>query len=174
MKTCRLLLTAIAVLTGVALSTAASASTTATGTLNAKITITSNCAVTGSTSDLDFGSNASTASAVSASNGGFSVTCTNQTPYTIGLQSTASGSATDGTGTMKATIGGTAYSIGYQLYQDSASTVWGNDPTSGTGNAKSAIGTGLAQQYTVYGKTTTSLNVPAGDYSDVVQINVVY
>jgi spore coat protein U-like protein len=174
MKTSHLLLTAIAMITGVSLSTAASAAT-ATGSLNAKIVITSNCAITGTSTDLDFGSNASTtASAVSASNGGFSVTCTNQTPYTIGLKSTASGAADDGTGTMKATVGGTAYTIGYQLYQDSGTTVWGNVASGGSANVKSSIGTGTAQAFTVYGKTTSTLNVPAATYSDVVAINVEY
>ncbi len=173
MKTSQLLLTAIAMIAGVSLSTTASAAT-ATGSLNAKITITSNCAITGASTDLDFGSNASTAAGpISASNGGFSVTCTNQTPYTIGLKSTASGSTDDGKGTMTATVGGTAYTIGYQLYQDAGTTVWGNT-TTGTANVKSSTGTGTAQAFTVYGKTTTSLNVPAATYSDVVSINVEY
>jgi len=174
MNTYRLLLTAIAMLAGASLSTAASAAS-ATGSLNAKIVITSNCAITGSSTDLDFGSNASTATGpISASNGGFSVTCTNQTPYTIGLKSTASGAADDGTGTMKANVGGTDYTIGYQLYQDAGTTVWGNVASGGSANVKSSIGTGTAQAFTVYGKTTTSLNVPAATYSDTVSINVEY
>lgn len=62
--------------------------------------------------------------------------------------------------------------IGYTLYQDSSfQTVWGS--TAGT-NTNDSTGTGAAQSYTVYGKVTSSLNVPAGNYSDTVTIDVTY
>lgn len=172
MKTNRFLLSSLAVLAGLSLSTAATAAT-ATGSFNTKIVITGTCSVTGATTDLDFASHASTEGPASASNGGFSVTCTNLTPYTIGLQSSASGSTTDGKGTMTTTAPGVTQTIGYQLYQDSGTTVWGNS-TSGSANVKSSTGTGAVQAFTVYGKTTSTLNVPAATYSDIVNINVYY
>lgn len=172
MKTNRFLLSSLALLASISLSTTVLAATS-TGTLNTKIVITSNCAITGTSTDLDFASHASTDASASASNGGFSVTCTNLTPYTIGLQSAASGSTTDGKGTMATTAPGVTQTIGYQLYQDSGTTVWGNS-TTGTVNVKSGTGSGAAQNFTVYGKTTTTLNVPAATYSDVVNINVYY
>jgi spore coat protein U-like protein len=169
MHTKSILTASLSVLAGLAmLPGAADAATTntATGTLQATITITSNCAVSASNAALDFGSKASTTAGASASNGGFSVTCTNQTPYNVGLA--GSSGASDGTGTM--TFG--SNTIGYQLYQDAGQkTPWGN--TVGT-NTQTATGNGSSQPYTVYGKTTTSLNVPAGAYKDTVAINVTY
>ncbi|HUH39419.1 MAG TPA: spore coat U domain-containing protein [Castellaniella sp.] len=152
----------------------ASAQSTATGTMDVKIIITANCAVTGTSTTLDFGSLASTATAASASNGGFNVTCSNMTPYNIGLKSTSTGALDDGIGVMSTTAPGVTQTIAYQLYQDAGfATAWGNT-TSGTVNTKSGTGTGAAQAYTVYGKVTSSLNVPAATYTDTVAINVYY
>jgi len=140
------------------------------GEMQVQITITANCAVTGTSSTLDFGSQASTTTGpVSASNGGFSVTCTNATPYKIGLKPVSTDSAV-GIGTMSADPDN-GETIGYQLYQDSASTVWGDDENT---NVKSDTGNGLAQAHTVYGKTTSTLNVAAATYKDIVAINVYY
>ena len=173
------LLNALGVASGLALLSASgltpAAATTATGTLKAQIVITSNCAVSTGNATLDFGSNPSTTSGASGTTGknGFSVTCTDLTPYTIGLQSTSSDAGTNGAGKMSAS--GIAQTIGYQLYQDAAHTiVWGNNAASSGGNTQSAAGTGAAQQYAVYGATTSTLNVPAGTYSDTVNINVTY
>ncbi|MBV6306002.1 spore coat U domain-containing protein [Candidimonas humi] len=173
----RNLLAAMSAVAGLSLFAApltASAANTATGTLQAQIVITSDCTVSGGNSKLDFSSHKSTETDASANNGGFSVTCTNLTPYTIGLQSASAGSTTNGAGVMSSTAPGVSQTIGYQLYQDSSySTAWGNS-TSGTANVKSATGTGAAQAYVVYGKTTSTLNVPAATYSDTVNINVYY
>ncbi len=147
---------------------------TATGSMDVQIIITANCTVSGSTNTLDFGSNPSTSTDASANNGGFSVTCSNMTPYSIGLKSTATGALDDGAGVMSTTAPGVTQTIGYQLYQDAGfGTAWGNS-TTGTVNTKAGTGTGAAQPYTVYGKTTTSLNVPAATYKDTVAINVYY
>lgn len=175
--TTRHLLAALGSVAGLSLFAApltASAAGTATGTLNAQIVITSNCSVSTGNAALDFSSHASTDSGADASNGSFSVTCTNLTPYKIGLQSASAGSTTNGAGAMSSTAPGVTQTIGYQLYQDSGfSVAWGNSQT-GTVNVKSGTGTGSAQAYTVYGKTTTTLNVPAATYSDTVNINVYY
>ena len=159
---------------GLAISLPTLAQSTATGSMDVQIVITANCTVSGSTNTLDFGSNASTASNATANNGGFSVTCSNMTPYKIGLKSNSTGAGDDGAGVMASTAPGVSQTIGYQLYQDAGmATVWGNS-TTGTINTKAATGTGSAQAYTVYGKTTTSLNVPAATYTDTVAINVYY
>lgn len=176
MKVNHYLLAAMATIASLSLLTLPQAvsAATATGALNAQIVITSNCSVSTGNATLDFSSHASTDSGASASNGGFSVTCTNLTPYTIGLQSASTGSTTNGAGVMSTTASGVTQTIGYQLYQDSGfGTAWGNS-TTGTVNVKSATGSGAAQTYVVYGKTTTTLNVPAATYTDTVNINVYY
>jgi len=176
----RNLLAAMGAVAGLSLFAApltASATSTATGTLQAQIVITSNCTVSGGNASLDFTSHVSNeTNAANASNGKFTVTCTNQTPYTIGLQSSASDAPTDGTGQMVASAGsGISQKIGYQLYQDpSFNTKWGNNTATTGGNVQGSTGTGDAQSYTVYGKTTSTLNVPAATYSDTVNISVYY
>lgn len=153
---------------GLAILPAVVSADTATGTLGVKIEITSNCAVSTSNAALDFGSHASTDASASADNGAFTVSCTNQTPYDIGLVPVSTASTT-GNGEMKDDSG--SNSIAYQLYSDAAmQTAWGSD----TGNMQSGTGTGSAQDYTVYGKVTGSMNVPAGSYNDTVTINVTY
>lgn len=157
------------------MSSTALAQSTATSSLQAKIIITSNCAIVGTKTDLDFASHASTeTTAAGASNGGFTVSCTNLTPYKIGLQSTSTGATTDGAGKMTSTAPGVTQSISYKLFQDPAfGTTWGND-TGTPGNIKTATGNGANQVYVVYGQTTSSLNVPAATYTDTVNINVYY
>lgn len=169
MKTQRYLLSVAAAAASLAMSSTALAQATA--QLNVKITIASACDIT-STTDLTFGSVLSTAGNQSANTGEVQVKCTPQTSYKLGLQSTASGSANDGTGTMKNSIPAITQTIGYQLYQGGYTTIWGND-VAGT-NTVSGTGDGLVQTYAVYGKTTSTLNVPAGDYSDTVQVQVYY
>jgi len=171
-----LLTTSMSLLAGLTLLSGASNAATATpSSLQAKITITANCAISAAADNtaLDFGSHVSTeTNAATANNGSFTVNCTNLTPYSIGL--TGSGSATDGTGSMSDGATPTAHTINYALFQDAGFTkAWGN--TTGTGgNTKAGVGTGAAQPYTVYGKTTSTLNVPAGSYTDTVAINVTY
>lgn len=100
---------------GLAFAPGAFAAPIANGTLETKIEITANCAVSAGNAALDFGSHASTETSASASNGGFSVSCTNQTPYTVAL--IPSGGSGDGNGTMEHE----GVTIAYQLYQDSVS-----------------------------------------------------
>lgn len=168
MKTSYLQTLIAVVSAGLAILPAVAGADTATGSLGVKIEITSNCAVSTSNAALDFGSHASTDTSASADNGAFTVSCTNETPYDIGLVPVSTASTT-GSGEMK--DGSGTNSIAYQLYSDAAmSAVWGSD----TGNMQSSTGTGSAQDYTVYGKVTGSMNVPAGSYNDTVTINVTY
>ncbi|NYT44997.1 spore coat protein U domain-containing protein [Alcaligenaceae bacterium] len=143
---------------------------TASGSMQVQIAITANCAVTGTSTTLDFGSQVSTATGpASANNGGFSVSCTNGTQYKVGLKPVSTDS-NDGVGKMSADPDNGEF-IEYTLYQDSASTVWGNDVNT---NVKSGTGNGQVQAHTVYGKTTSTLNVAAATYRDTVAINVYY
>lgn len=170
MKIKHTLTSTLALIASAALLPVTAGAATASGSLEAKITITSDCSVSTGNAALDFGSNASTAAMPTANNGGFSVTCTNGSPYKIGLTPASTSSAV-GTGTMS-TSPSNGSTIGYTLYQDSSfQTVWGS--TAGT-NTNDSTGTGAAQSYTVYGKVTSSLNVPAGNYSDTVTIEVTY
>lgn len=141
---------------------------TDTTTFNVTITLTSTCDIhTGPTTNMAFGSVASTATNVPATST-LTVNCTSLTPYTIALDNGLHG----GAGPVRAMQGGSG-TVGYQLYQDSAhSQVWGN--TTGTGgNVYSGAGTGAAQSLTVYG-LVASANSPAGNYTDTITATISY
>ena len=140
---------------------------TATNSFAVQMTITSQCTVTNPTT-LNFGSSGLLGAVVNASNT-FSVTCTNTTPYTIGLDSGANVSS--GQRRMK---GGTANNeyINYNLFQDSGhATPWGN----ATGSWVSGAGAGSATSYTVYGQVPVqNTPSPSANYADTVNITVTY
>jgi|SRR5579883_268704 len=137
-------------------------------TFNVTITVTSTCDIhTGPTTNVAFGSVASTATAVPAT-GTLTVNCTSATPYTVALDNGLHG----GAGPVRAMQSG-SNTVSYQLYQDSAhSQVWGST-TGSSGNVYAGTGNGTAQSLTVYG-LVSSANSPAGSYSDTVTATVTY
>lgn len=162
-------LAALAVFSGQAMA-ADVTSPAATATFQVKMTIVKSCSVTaGSTSDIDLGSVLSTAVNVAGSSA-ISVTCSNQTPYYIGLK--PSNGNTDGQGTM---AGPDSRGVPYQLYSDSASTKkWGNTASAtDVGNGVSGIGNGSAKSHTVYA-VAPSANFTPGSYADTVYVTINY
>ncbi len=148
--------------------TAGAQAGTDTTTFNVTITVTSTCDIhTGPTTNVAFGSVASSATNVSATSA-LTVNCTSQTPYTVALDNGQHGSA----GPVRAMQNG-SNTVGYQLYQDAAhSQVWGS--TTGTGgNVYAGTGSGSAQTLTVHG-LVSSANSPAGSYTDTVTATVSY
>jgi len=134
-------------------------------------TVQDNCTV--SANNLTFNAVAAGAATAPGSTT-LSVTCTVNTPYTVGL-APLNAPSTTGAGTMQGT-GGNANTVQYQLYSNSGLTqVWGNTAAVGsTGNGVAGTGTGSAQPLIVYAKTTTSTDVTPDTYSDTVQVNVNY
>lgn len=116
-------------------------------------------------------------SSVGSGNVNLYVSCSNDTPYYIGLMPLST-SSTNGAGTMSGATPGNTNTVSYQLYQNSSlSTVWGNTATStSVGNGVSGTGTGSQQSPlpVVYAKITSSTDVQPDTYSDTVQINVNY
>ena len=141
---------------------------TVTTTFNVKITITSQCLIN-SASDMLFASTGVIASNVDQTSS-ISVTCTNTTPYTVGISAGTNGGGTVITRKMKhATLADT---VAYALFSDSARAVnWGD--TSGTG-WQSGIGNGTAQPYTVYGRVAAQTTGAPGNYTDNVTVTVTY
>ena len=149
--------------------TTCSSTATSTFPFSAKAVVSKSCIVTAT--NLDFGSQNFTANNVAAAvNGAVTVTCSNSTPYTVGLSPNSTGS-TVGAGTMAGT-GGNTDKVPYQLYANAGLTsVWGN--ISGT-NTIAGVGTGAAQPaLPVYGKLP-SANFTPDTYRDTVTVNVVY
>jgi spore coat protein U-like protein len=120
-----------------------------------------------SASDLAFGNyDPVTASHLDADTS-LSVTCTNGTPYHVGL------SLGDGAGASMAerrmTKSGDTETLSYVLYQDDQrSVLWGTtgaDRLSGTGD-------GTPNTIDVYGRVPMQQSAPAGTYDDTIVVTV--
>jgi spore coat protein U-like protein len=138
---------------------------TATGSFNVQVTIAATCVVTSAT-NLNFGTQGVLSTNVDQTST-VTVTCTNTTPYNIGLDKGLNGGSVT-TRQMKA---GSAL-INYSLFSDSGRTVnWGNtvgtDTVAGTGN-------GTGQAYTVYGRIPPQTTPAPASYSDTITITVTY
>lgn len=128
-------------------------------TVNA--TVASNCLV--NASNLNFGT-ASLISGSIASTSTLGVQCTNGTAYQVGLNN-----GQHAVGSQRYMASGTNQ-VAYGLYQDGAHTqIWDN----GT-SRKSGVGSGQVVNQTVFGLVPAQPTVPAGSYSDTVQVNVSY
>jgi len=131
-----------------------------------QVTITATCLIN-SASTLSFGTQGVLAANVDQT-ATIQVTCTNSTPYNIGLDAGTGSGAT--VAARKLTSGGAT--VSYTLYSNSGrTTVWGNtvgtDTLAGTGN-------GSAQNYTVYGRIPAQTTPAPGTYTDTITVTVTY
>lgn len=98
----------------------------------------------------------------------------------MNLTPTNAGTTGTGAGNMKHST--LADTIGYQLTKTAAGVGnWGNGGTVTAGvvtpgNGVSGVGVGLATKvnFPVFAKLTTTTDVRPGDYSDIVNVSVVY
>jgi spore coat protein U-like protein len=144
-----------------------SLATTTTSTFTVSITLVATCTIN-SASTLNFGGSVGILGANIDQTSTISVTCSNTTPYNIGLDA---GTATGATVTTRKMTSG-ANTVSYALYSDSGRTTnWGNtvstDTVAGTGN-------GTAQSYTVYGRVPPQTTPAPGAYTDTITVTVTY
>ena len=156
---------------GVSSGIVAQAATT-TANMTVQLTVTASCTVSAAT--LDFGSTGLLAALINQTTT-LSVTCTNTTPYSVGLDNGANFSTT-----RRMRQGATSNYIGYALYTDSGRTnAWTTASSSTvctTANSCSlGTGNGSAQSITVYGQVPALGTAPTpGAYTDTVTITVTY
>lgn len=149
---------------------------TATSNLTVQITITAACTINAAT--LDFGSSVAgttlIASNVDAATT-VSVTCTNGSPYSIGMDNGANFSTT-----RRMRQGATANFLSYGLYTDVGRT---NAWTTATSNIACAApsscflgtGSGSAQSVNIYGRVPSiGTAPPTGTYTDTVTMTITY
>jgi spore coat protein U-like protein len=140
------------------------AATTATTTFAVTATVQATCLV--SATAMAFGTYTGV---LANSTSTVSVTCTNTTPYNVGL---SAGLATGATVTARKMTGPAAALLGYALFSDAARSVnWGQ--TIGT-DTVTGIGNGSAQALTVYGQTAAAQYVAPGAYADTITATVTY
>jgi len=97
-----------------------------------------------------------------------SVTCTDTTPYNVGLNA---GTATGATVTNRMMTGPSGALLKYSLYSNSSYTTnWGNS----AGSWVSGTGTGAAQTLTVYGQIPANQYTISGTYTDTITATVTY
>jgi spore coat protein U-like protein len=132
---------------------------TNTATFNVTLTLQANCGITAN--PLNFGTAGVLSTAINQQST-LSITCTNTTPYNVGLDAgTVTGSTVTSRLMAGTATGNTGTTVGFQLYQDSGhATVWGN--TQGT-NTVAGTGTGAAQTINVYGQVPSQGTTPKPD-----------
>ena len=140
---------------GLAATGAARAQSPATTTFQVTASVSAACSVTAG--DLVFGAYSATAGNLDQTST-IVVTCTSGLPYGVSV------GATPTTRTMLRTGGGG--SLDYGMFSDG---------TYGTAfGVTGAIGSGAAQNHTVFGRIGASQFVPVGNYADTVTVSVNY
>ncbi|WP_321790503.1 spore coat U domain-containing protein [Burkholderia pyrrocinia] len=143
---------------------------TSTAQFNVTLTIQANCSV--AANPLAFGTSGVLTAALNQQTT-LAVTCTNSTPYNVGLDAGGVSGSTVGSRLMAGTTSGnTSTTVGYQIYQDSGhTTVWGN--TQGT-DTVGGTGTGSAQTLNVYGQVPTQATPKPDTYQAAVTATVYF
>ncbi|MBU9437831.1 spore coat U domain-containing protein [Burkholderia multivorans] len=143
---------------------------TATATFTVTLTLQPNCTI--AANPLNFGTNGVLATAINQQTT-LNVTCTNTTPYNVGLDAgTVTGSSVASRLMAGTSTGNTTTTVAFQLYQDAGrTTIWGN--TQGT-NTVAGTGTGAAQSLTVYGQVPAQATPKPDTYQTTVTATVYF
>jgi spore coat protein U-like protein len=126
----------------------------------------------GTVSSLEFGTSGLLTSAIDAATA-VSVTCTNTTPFRVGLSPGNGVGATTMVRKMTRTAAPLS-TVDYGLYRDlGRSQTWGDD--TGTGNdTQNGTGSGTAASYPIYGRVPPQNTPEPGDYQDTVVLTVAF
>ncbi|WP_051294068.1 Csu type fimbrial protein [Pseudoduganella violaceinigra] len=141
---------------------------TGTATFDVSMKIVANCVI--AASPLDFGQTQGVLSAAVNVNTSLSVTCTNTTPYNVGLNA-GTGSGSSGTTRFMAGTGGNTATISFNLFQTAGATLWGD--TQGT-NTVGGVGNGAAQSLTVYGQVPAQSTPIPDTYRSTITATVYF
>ena len=157
---------AVLLMLGMLPAAAVHAQQTATTTFRVSAKVQAVCAVTAT--DLNFGTYTSSTGTPLQGTTLLRATCTPGSTYNVGLNE---GTSPGATVNQRRMVSGPQV-LNYQLYSDSArSVIWGN--TTGT-DTVTGLGTGMAQDHTVFGAIPAAQVVPAGDYGDTITVRVYY
>ena len=133
------------------------------------LTIVADCIVS-TAGALDFGQNQGMLSAVVSSTSNINVTCTDTTPYNLGL-SAGSGAGSNGTTRYLSGTGGNTGTVRVNLYQTAGTTLWGN--TQGTDTVAN-VGNGAQVTHTVYGEIPAQSTPAPDSYKSTITATVYF
>lgn len=146
----------------------AHAQSTATATFNVTLTIAANCAI--SANNLAFGEHGVLNAAVNG-NTTLNVTCSNTTPYAVGL-SAGTGTGSTATSRFMSATGANTSTVSYQLYKPGSQTVvWGDAQAA---DRVSGVGNGTAQALVVNGIVPAQTTPAPDNYSSTVTATVYF
>lgn len=141
---------------------------TKTATFDVTLKIIADCTI--AAGSMDFGQAQGVLSSVVNTTSTINVTCSNSTPYNVGL-SAGTGAGSTGTTRYMSGTGGNTATVQYNLLQSAGGSQWGavqgTDTMAGTGN-------GQSQVLTVYGQIPVQ-NTPAPDtYKSTITATVFF
>ena len=172
MSTIKSKLLAAAVIGSLVLPLAGTAATYSTGsktaTFDVSMKIVADCTI--AAAGMDFGQNQGILTTALTASSNISVTCTNTTPYNVGL------SAGNGTGSTTAArlmsgTGGNTSTVAFNLNMTAGGGNWGN--TQGT-DTRSGTGSGAAQTLTVYGQIPAQPTPQPDTYKSTLTVTVYF
>ena len=137
-------------------------------TFDVTLTIVADCII--AANNLNFGSSQGVLATAVTANTTLSVTCTNTTPYNLGL-SAGTGTGSAGTTRYMSGTGANTGTVAFNLFQTAGATLWGN--TQGT-DTKSGTGTGTAQTITVYGQIPAQATPQPDAYKSTITATVYF
>lgn len=137
-------------------------------TFEVSMRIVADCII--SANGIDFGQTQGVLTQAITGNSSINVTCTNTTPYNIGL-SAGTGTGSSGTTRFLSGTGPNAGAVRFNLYQAQGSGLWGStqgtDTVGGTGN-------GAQQTLTVYGEIPAQATPAPDSYKSTITATVYF
>ncbi len=141
---------------------------TGAGTFDVTMRIVADCAI--AVNGIDFGQTQGVLATAVTSSSNISVTCSNTTPYNIGLNA-GTGTGSSGTARYLSGTGANTGTVRFNLYQAPGASPWGNtqgtDTLGGTGN-------GSAQNLTVYAEIPAQATPAPDSYKSTVTATVYF
>ncbi|HEX5344913.1 MAG TPA: spore coat U domain-containing protein [Duganella sp.] len=141
---------------------------TKTATFDVTLTIIADCII--ATNNLNFGSSQGVLAAAVNTNTTLNVTCTNTTPYNVGLNA-GTGTGSTVTSRVMSGTGANTSTVSYTLKQTSGGANWGN--TQGT-DTVSGTGSGSSQTLTVYGSIPAQATPQPDAYKSTITATVYF
>ncbi|MRX08805.1 fimbrial major subunit CsuA/B family protein [Pseudoduganella sp. FT25W] len=139
-----------------------------TTTFDVTLKIIADCTI--AANGLDFGQTQGVLATNVSINTTLQVTCTNTTPYNIGLNAGTGTGSTTAARVMTGTSGNSS-TVSFNLYQAAGNTIWGN--TQGT-DTKSGVGSGVAVSHTVYGVVPAQATPQPDTYKSTITATVYF